>query len=116
MTVDDQGPGIDPADLPHVFERFYRSRDARSMPGSGLGLAIVHQVVERHAGAVTAGSAPGGGARLSMWLPGHPVPGPRPAVRQPLSPPRLAHGPAEQPPQAVVTSTPPGGHVPPGDA
>jgi two-component system, OmpR family, sensor histidine kinase MprB len=73
LTVDDQGPGIDPADLPHVFERFYRSRESRALPGSGLGLAIVHQVVERHAGAVTAGAAPGGGTRMTMWLPGHPA-------------------------------------------
>ena len=90
LTVDDQGPGIDPADLPHVFERFYRSRESRSMPGSGLGLAIVHQVVARHAGAVTAGAAPGGGTRMTMWVPGQPSPatGPRPPVRQPLVPPR----------------------------
>jgi two-component system sensor histidine kinase MprB len=72
LTVDDQGPGIDPADLPHVFERFYRARESRSMPGSGLGLAIVHQVVGRHAGAVQAGAAPGGGARFTLWLPGGP--------------------------------------------
>ncbi len=90
LTVDDQGPGIDPADLPHVFERFYRSRESRSMPGSGLGLAIVHQVVARHAGAVTAGAAPGGGTRMTMWVPGQPSPatGPRPPVHQPLVPPR----------------------------
>ena len=89
LTVDDQGPGIDPADLPHVFERFYRSRESRSMPGSGLGLAIVHQIVERHSGAVTAGGAPGGGTRMTMWLPGNPVPLtiPRPPVHQPLVPP-----------------------------
>jgi two-component system sensor histidine kinase MprB len=80
LTVDDQGPGIDPADLPHVFERFYRSRESRSMPGSGLGLAIVHQVVSRHAGAVQAGPAPGGGARLTLWLPGGPE---HPAARAP---------------------------------
>ncbi len=88
LTVDDQGPGIDPADLPHVFERFYRSRESRSMPGSGLGLAIVHQIVERHSGAVTAGDAPGGGTRMSMWLPGNPVPVtiPRAPVHQPLVP------------------------------
>src|SRR4029079_15353459 len=73
LTVDDQGPGIDPADLPHVFERFYRSRESRSMPGSGLGLAIVHQVVERHDGTVVAGAAPSGGTRLTMSLPGQPV-------------------------------------------
>ena len=89
LTVDDQGPGIDAADLPHVFERFYRSRESRSMPGSGLGLAIVHQIVERHSGAVTAGAAPSGGTRMSLWLPGHPVPvtGPRRPVHQPLVPP-----------------------------
>jgi len=80
LTVDDQGPGIDPADLPHVFERFYRSTESRSMPGSGLGLAIVQQVVGRHAGAVQAGEAPGGGARLTMWLPGGPE---HPAARAP---------------------------------
>ena len=39
----DHGPGIDPADLPHIFDRFYRSAAARTMPGSGLGLAIVKQ-------------------------------------------------------------------------
>jgi two-component system sensor histidine kinase MprB len=76
LTVDDQGPGIAEADLPHVFDRFYRSDESRSMPGSGLGLAIVRQVAERHAGSVVAGAAPGGGARLTMWLPGAPAPVP----------------------------------------
>ena len=88
LTVDDQGPGIDPGDLPHVFERFYRSRESRSMPGSGLGLAIVHQIVERHSGTVTAGAAPDSGTRMTMWLPGNAVnvTGPRPQVHQPLAP------------------------------
>ena len=97
LTVDDQGPGIDPDDLPHVFERFYRSRESRSMPGSGLGLAIVQQVVGRHAGAVYAGAAPGGGARLTMWLPGGPE---HPAARSP------GGVPTERP---RATSTPGGG-------
>ena len=48
------------------------------MPGSGLGLSIVRQVAERHSGTVHAGSAPGGGARLSLTLPGHPEPDPDP--------------------------------------
>ena len=70
LTVDDQGTGIAPADLPHVFDRFYRSQESRSMPGSGLGLSIVRQVAGRHSGTVVASSSPGGGARLTLWLPG----------------------------------------------
>lgn len=70
LCVDDQGPGISEADLPHVFERFYRSQESRSMPGSGLGLSIVRQVAERHGGSVSAGRSPAlGGARLMMLLP-----------------------------------------------
>jgi two-component system sensor histidine kinase MprB len=76
LTVDDEGPGIPEADLPHVFDRFYRATESRSMPGSGLGLSIVRQVVERHAGTVSAGRSPYGGARLVMRLPGSPSPAP----------------------------------------
>ena len=74
LAVSDQGPGIAPEDLPHVFERFYRSSEARTLPGSGLGLSIVHSVAERHGGTVTAGSAPGGGAALWLSLPARPTP------------------------------------------
>ncbi|WP_182524979.1 HAMP domain-containing sensor histidine kinase [Nocardioides dongkuii] len=76
LTVDDEGPGIAEADLPHVFERFWRSEESRSMPGSGLGLSIVQQVASRHSGDVEAGRAPTGGARLVMRLPGAPTPPP----------------------------------------
>jgi two-component system sensor histidine kinase MprB len=69
VTVRDHGPGIDPADLPHVFDRFYRSVDARTMPGSGLGLAIVKQVADSHGGTVTATTAPGGGALFVLRFP-----------------------------------------------
>ncbi len=69
LTVDDEGPGITEQDLPHVFDRFYRSDESRAMPGSGLGLSIVRQVAERHAGAVRAGRSPAGGARLQLWIP-----------------------------------------------
>lgn len=69
LTVDDQGPGISEADLPHVFERFWRSDESRSMPGSGLGLAIVRQVVDQHGGRVVVGEAPGGGTRVSLSIP-----------------------------------------------
>lgn len=61
LTVRDHGPGIAEADLPHVFDRFYRAPAARSMPGSGLGLSIVRQVVEAHGGTVSAGNATDGG-------------------------------------------------------
>ncbi|GAA4071615.1 HAMP domain-containing sensor histidine kinase [Actinomadura miaoliensis] len=74
LTVSDRGPGIAEADLPHVFERFYRSAAARSMPGSGLGLAIVRHTAEQHGGTVRARNRPGGGAVLCMHLPGSPVP------------------------------------------
>lgn len=70
LTVDDAGPGIAESDLPHVFDRFYRSEESRAMPGSGLGLAIVQQVAARHSGAVRAGRSPAGGARLQFWIPG----------------------------------------------
>ncbi|MFC6287208.1 sensor histidine kinase [Nocardioides sp. GCM10027113] len=75
LTVDDHGPGIPTQDLPHVFDRFYRAEEARSMPGSGLGLSIVKQVVERHAGTVSAEPRPGGGTRLVVRLPGAADPG-----------------------------------------
>jgi two-component system sensor histidine kinase MprB len=69
VSVRDHGPGIDAADLPHVFERFYRAPSARGMPGSGLGLAIVSQVAEAHVGSVEAGAASGGGAVVTLRLP-----------------------------------------------
>jgi len=76
LTVDDEGPGIPEADLPHVFDRFYRATDSRSMPGSGLGLSIVRQIAERHSGSVTAAASPHGGARLVLRLPGSSMPAP----------------------------------------
>ena len=76
VTIDDEGEGIDDSDLPHVFERFYRSSESRAMPGSGLGLAIVSQVAERHSGTVVAGRAPSGGTRMVLTLPGAALPKP----------------------------------------
>ncbi|HTZ06592.1 MAG TPA: HAMP domain-containing sensor histidine kinase [Gaiellaceae bacterium] len=70
LTVRDHGPGISAEDRPLVFDRFYRSSTARSMPGSGLGLAIVREVAEAHAGTVTAEEAPGGGALIRLSLNG----------------------------------------------
>jgi two-component system sensor histidine kinase MprB len=70
LSIADDGPGIDPKDRPHVFDRFYRSDGARSLPGSGLGLAIVAQAVAEHAGNVTVGESPSGGARFDVAIPG----------------------------------------------
>ena len=68
VTVRDHGPGIDAADLPFVFDRFYRAPAARGLPGSGLGLAIVRQVAEAHGGSVDAERAEGGGTVLRLRL------------------------------------------------
>ena len=74
VEVRDRGPGIDPADQPLVFDRFYRATTARTAPGSGLGLAIVRQIVERHGGQVwarnlTEGDAPGRVVGAAVRLP-----------------------------------------------
>lgn len=70
FTCSDQGPGIDPQDLPHVFERFYRAGAARSRQdgGSGLGLAIVQSLVEAQGGRVRVDSALGQGAAFTVML------------------------------------------------
>ncbi len=66
LTVRDHGPGFHDEDLPFVFDRFHRARDARAQPGSGLGLAIVRQAADAHGGFVRASNAPGGGALLEI--------------------------------------------------
>ncbi|MFC5722608.1 sensor histidine kinase [Streptomyces gamaensis] len=73
LTVRDHGPGIPPEELPHVFDRFWRSPSARSLPGSGLGLSIVARTVQQAGGEVALRSAEGGGTIASVRLPGAPV-------------------------------------------
>jgi two-component system sensor histidine kinase MprB len=74
LTVRDHGPGIDPDDLPHVFDRFHRGANARGRPGSGLGLAIVKQVAEAHGGAIELAPAPDGAGTIArLTLPAVPV-------------------------------------------
>ncbi|MEV7188888.1 ATP-binding protein [Kitasatospora sp. NPDC093102] len=68
VEVRDRGPGIDPADLDRVFDRFYRATAARSLPGSGLGLAIVHEVARSHGGTAFAANREGGGAVIGFTL------------------------------------------------
>jgi two-component system sensor histidine kinase MprB len=71
VVVRDRGPGIATEDLPHIFDRFYRSPAARGLPGSGLGLAIVRKVADADGGSVTASNHPGGGAVLEFRLPAY---------------------------------------------
>ncbi|HLW93740.1 MAG TPA: HAMP domain-containing sensor histidine kinase, partial [Solirubrobacteraceae bacterium] len=72
IWVDDDGPGIPPADRDRVFDRFYRADAARARTagGTGLGLAIVSAIVTAHGGRVWATEAPLGGARVVIELPG----------------------------------------------
>ncbi|MEV6332466.1 HAMP domain-containing sensor histidine kinase [Streptomyces sp. NPDC051909] len=78
LTVRDHGPGIPPEELPHVFDRFWRSPSARSLPGSGLGLSIVARTVGQAGGSVALAPAAdgGGGTVATVRLPGAPTPPP----------------------------------------
>ncbi|MEU0435894.1 HAMP domain-containing sensor histidine kinase [Streptomyces sp. NPDC006290] len=73
LTVRDHGPGIPTDELPHVFDRFWRSPDARALPGSGLGLSIVARTVQQCGGEVSLHPAAGGGTIATVRLPGAPT-------------------------------------------
>ncbi len=73
LTVRDYGPGIAPADLPHVFDRFYRSLSARAVPGSGLGLAVAREVARGHGGTIETEAADGGGTLMRLTVPARPA-------------------------------------------
>ena len=84
VSVTDTGVGIDEADLPRVFERFYKADRARRAGGTGLGLALVKHTVEAHGGHVEAYSEAGHGATFTFWLPAAPAEAQRePAVSAP---------------------------------
>jgi signal transduction histidine kinase len=74
ITFNDHGPGIPAADLPYVFERFYRGDPSRTRAtgGFGLGLAIAKALVEAYGGTITADSTPGNGTRMTVELPAGP--------------------------------------------
>ncbi|MFF5143393.1 ATP-binding protein [Streptomyces sp. NPDC013157] len=78
LTVRDHGPGIAEEELPHVFDRFWRSPSARALPGSGLGLSIVARTVQQAGGDVTLARANGGGTVATVRLPGVSAPPPEP--------------------------------------
>jgi two-component system sensor histidine kinase KdpD len=70
VTVADQGPGIDPAEQPFIFDKFFRGRQHRSSArGTGMGLAISKAIVEAHKGGITAATRSTRGAALTFWLP-----------------------------------------------
>ncbi|HWE91845.1 MAG TPA: HAMP domain-containing sensor histidine kinase [Pseudonocardiaceae bacterium] len=69
VLVADRGPGVPEADRERVFQRFYRTAEARAMPGSGLGLAIVRQVVTVHGGRAWLAARSGGGTEAHMQIP-----------------------------------------------
>jgi two-component system sensor histidine kinase BaeS len=66
FSVADNGRGIAPEDLPHIFDRYYKSRDSG---GSGLGLAITKRLVEAHGGTIESTSTPGSGTTFRFWIP-----------------------------------------------
>lgn len=69
LTVSDSGIGVPPEDLPHLFERFHRGRNASEYPGNGLGLAIVKAIVNAHQGELAVESETGRGTSISVSLP-----------------------------------------------
>ena len=69
LSVADTGPGIEPVDLPFVFDRFYRSRAARGTQGVGLGLAIARGLVEAHGGTIEVANGADGGAIFTLRFP-----------------------------------------------
>jgi signal transduction histidine kinase len=90
LTVADTGSGIAPADLPHIFERFWRADRARSRSsgGAGLGLVIAKRLIEAHGGQIAVQSTPGQGTIFTCTLPYHapaPVPLPTARITTPIS-------------------------------
>lgn len=70
FAVEDNGPGIDPVDLPLIFEKFYRGkRGGKKSKGSGMGLAISRAILAAHGGGIEVSSKPGNGARFRLWVP-----------------------------------------------
>jgi two-component system NtrC family sensor kinase len=76
LSVQDTGIGIEPGDMPHLFERFYRGQNVRQsgIHGTGLGLAIVKEIVDFHGGEIEVQSESGKGSKFQVWLPENSAP------------------------------------------
>jgi two-component system sensor histidine kinase KdpD len=91
FSVEDTGQGIDPHDLPMIFEKFYRGRSAaHKSKGSGMGLAITRAILIAHGGGIKVASTPGKGAKLHFWIPL--------IERQPVATPLVSRAAAPQAP------------------
>jgi two-component system, OmpR family, sensor histidine kinase BaeS len=69
LVVADTGPGIEPGELPHLYDRFWRGRAATGTPGSGVGLTVVAELVRAHGGRIEVTSTPAIGSAFTVWLP-----------------------------------------------
>ena len=71
LSIADQGPGIDPADLSHIFDRLFRGDKARSkkVSGYGLGLSLAQRIAKANRASITPGNSPGGGAEFVLEFP-----------------------------------------------
>ncbi len=70
LQVSDTGAGIPAADLPRIFDRFWRGQQATQISGSGIGLAVAAELAQAHGGRLTASSEPGHGTQVTLTLPG----------------------------------------------
>ena len=71
ISVRDTGVGISESDLPHIFKRFYRCDQSRSLAGTGLGLSLAQAIASAHGGSITVSSSPGKGSPFTVNLPRH---------------------------------------------
>jgi two-component system sensor histidine kinase BaeS len=69
LRIKDTGRGIPAGELPRIFDRFWRGRDAANISGSGIGLSVAAELAQAHGGQLTAASQPGQGTQMTLTLP-----------------------------------------------